>query len=90
MIVWVCEDDNDVNDREVEVSTSVTLDGSDSWAGCDPDDSSCYSEEYLVEWKWDLDTYTDSDNDGITDNDAMQQVRHIHGNPDQQELGRSS
>ena len=70
VIVWVCEDDNDVNDREVEVSTTVTLDGSDSWAGCDPDDSSCYSEEYLVEWKWDLDTYTDSDNDGITDNDV--------------------
>ena len=69
VIVWVCEDDNDVNEREVEVSATVTLDGSDSWAGCDPDDSSCYSEEYLVEWKWDLDTYTDSDNDGITDND---------------------
>ena len=70
VIVWVCEDDNDVNEREVEVSATVTLDGSDSWAGCDPDDSSCYSEEYLVEWKWDLDTYTDSDNDGITDNDV--------------------
>mgnify|MGYP003303427188 FL=1 len=70
VIVWVCDDDNDINDRDIEVSTTVTLDGSDSWAGCDPDDSSCYSEEYLVEWKWDLDTYTDSDNDGVADNDV--------------------
>ena len=70
VIVWVCDDDNDINDRDIEVSTTITLDGSDSWAGCDPDDSSCYSEEYLVEWKWDLDTYTDSDNDGVTDNDV--------------------
>ena len=63
-------DDNDVNDREVEVSTTVTLDGSGSWAGCTPEDSNCYAEEYLVEWRWDLDTYTDSDNDGVTDNDV--------------------
>jgi PKD repeat protein len=70
VIVWVCEEDNDINDREVEVSATITLDGSDSWAGCDPDDSSCYSEEYLVEWRWDLDTYIDSDNDGIADNDV--------------------
>ena len=70
VIVWVCDDDNDINDRDIEVSATVTLDGSDSWAGCDPDDSNCYSEEYLVEWKWDLDTYTDSDNDGVTDNDV--------------------
>ena len=70
VIVWVCDDDNDINDRDIEVSTTITLDGSDSWAGCDPDDSSCYSEEYLVEWRWDLDTYTDSDNDGVADNDV--------------------
>jgi len=70
VIVWVCESDKDINDREVVVSTSITLDGSGSWAGCDPDDSSCYADEYLVEWRWDLDTYTDSDNDGIPDNDV--------------------
>ncbi len=70
VIVWVCEDDKEIDDREVVVSTTVTLDGSESWAGCDPEDSSCYSEEYLVEWKWDLDTYTDSDGDGVTDNDV--------------------
>ena len=70
VIVWVCEDDKDINEREIEVSVSITLDGSESWAGCDPEDSSCYSEEYLMEWKWDLDTYTDSDDDGVTDNDV--------------------
>jgi PKD repeat protein len=70
VIVWVCEDDRDINDREIEVSTTITLDGSESWAGCDPEDSACYSEEYLVEWKWDLDTNTDSDNDGVADNDV--------------------
>lgn len=70
VIVWLCEDDKDVDDREVTVSTTVTLDASNSWAGCDPDNSNCYAEEYLVEWKWDLDTYTDSDGDGVTDNDV--------------------
>ncbi len=70
VIVWVCDEDNDVNDRQVEVSTTVNLDASESWAGCDPDDSNCYAEEYLVEWRWDLDTYVDSDGDGITDNDV--------------------
>tara|TARA_B100000586_G_scaffold152173_1_gene110563 strand:- start:66 stop:1148 length:1083 start_codon:yes stop_codon:yes gene_type:complete len=70
VIVWLCEDDKDVDDREVTVSTTVTLDASNSWAGCDPDNSDCYAEEYLVEWKWDLDTYTDSDGDGVTDNDV--------------------
>lgn len=70
VIVWVCDEDNDVNDRQVEVSTTVNLDASESWAGCDPDDSNCYAEEYLVEWHWDLDTYVDSDGDGITDNDV--------------------
>ena len=70
VIVWVCEDDNEIGEREIEISESVNLDGSDSWAGCDPEDSSCYSEEYLVEWNWDLDTYVDSDDDGVTDNDV--------------------
>ena len=70
VIVWLCEDDKDADDREVTVSTTVTLDASNSWAGCDPDNSDCYAEEYLVEWKWDLDTYTDSDGDGVTDNDV--------------------
>ena len=45
------------------------MDASDSWAGCDPDDSDCYAEEYIVEWNWDLDTSYDSDNDGNSEND---------------------
>lgn len=71
VVVWVCEDDKEIGDREVEVSSTVTLDGSESWAGCDPDDSNCYAdEEYIVEWNWDLDTNTDSDGDGEADNDV--------------------
>ena len=69
VLVWVCDTDNEDSDRSVSVSTSVTLDGSGSWAGCDPDDSTCYAEEYLVEYNWDLDTYTDSDGDGNPEND---------------------
>jgi PKD repeat protein len=63
VLVWVCEDDKEINDREVEFTTKIDLDASDSWAGCDPDDSDCYAEEYIVEWNWDLDTTYDSDND---------------------------
>ena len=69
VLVWVCDNDNEANDRSVSVSTSVTLDASGSWAGCDPDDSTCYAEEYLVEFNWDLDTNTDSDGDGDPQND---------------------
>ena len=70
VLVWVCEDDKEINDREVEFTTKIDLDASDSWAGCDPDDSDCYAEEYIVEWNWDLDTTYDSDNDGNTENDV--------------------
>ena len=70
VLVWVCEDDKEIDDRDVSVSTTVSLDGSASWAGCDPDDSSCYAEEYLVSYEWDLDRNTDSDGDGIEDNDV--------------------
>ena len=69
VLVWVCDVDNDINERSVEVSTSVTLDASNSWAGCDPEDSSCFADEYLVEYNWDLDTNTDSDGDGDPKND---------------------
>ena len=70
VLVWVCENDKDINDREISVSTTVTLDGSESWAGCDPDDSNCYADEYLVEYNWDLDTSIDSDGDGDAENDV--------------------
>ena len=66
----VCEADNEIDDRDVSVSTTVSLDGSASWAGCDPDDSNCYAEEYIVSYEWDLDRNTDSDGDGIEDNDV--------------------
>ena len=29
VLIWVCDDDKDINDREVSVSTTVTLDGPD-------------------------------------------------------------
>jgi PKD repeat protein len=70
VLVWVCEEDKEISDREVEFTTKIDLDASDSWAGCDPDDSDCYAEEYIVEWNWDLDTSYDSDNDGNSENDV--------------------
>ena len=69
VLVWVCEEDKEISDREVEFTTKINLDATDSWAGCDPDDSDCYAEEYIVEWNWDLDTSYDSDNDGNSEND---------------------
>ena len=69
VLVWVCEEDKEISDRTVEFTTKIDLDASDSWAGCDPDDSDCYAEEYIVEWNWDLDTSYDSDNDGDPEND---------------------
>ena len=70
ILYWVCEDDKDIDDRDIEVSITVTLDGSPSWAGCDPDNSDCYAEEYLVSYKWDLDLHSDSDGDGDLENDV--------------------
>lgn len=69
ILVWVCED-KDEGDRSITVETSVTLDASESWAGCDPDDSNCYAEEYIVSWEWDLDLDIDSDEDGDSENDV--------------------
>ena len=70
ILQWVCEPDRVISDRDVDISTTLTLDGSASWAGCDPDDSDCYAEEYLTDYTWDLDAYTDSDGDGDPMNDA--------------------
>ena len=67
-LIWVCEN-KDEGDRSISVSTSFTLDGSESWAGCNPDNSDCYAEEYLVSWEWDLNTDVDSDEDGDPAND---------------------
>ena len=70
ILQWVCEPDREISDRDVDISTTLILDGSASWAGCDPDDSDCYAEEYLTDYAWDLDAYTDSDGDGDPMNDA--------------------
>ena len=70
ILQWVCEPDREISDRDVDISTTLTLDGSASWAGCDPDDADCYAEEYLTDYTWDLDAYTDSDGDGDPMNDA--------------------
>ena len=70
ILQWVCEPDREISERDVDISTTLTLDGSASWAGCDPDDSDCYAEEYLTDYTWDLDAYTDSDGDGDPMNDA--------------------
>jgi len=69
ILVWVCED-KDENDRSITVSASVTIDGSESWAGCNPDNSDCYAEEYIVSYEWDLDLDIDSDEDGDATNDV--------------------
>jgi len=69
VLVWVCEEKEE-SARSVTVSESLFLDGNSSWAGCDPDESDCYAEEYLTSWAWDLDLYVDSDGDGDSENDA--------------------
>lgn len=67
---WVCDEDLDISDRSVSVSIDIELDGSESWAGCDPEDSQCYAEEYLTDYNWDLGVFVDSDGDGNLENDV--------------------
>ena len=67
---WVCDQDLDISDRSISVSLDIDLDGSESWAGCDPDDSQCYAEEYITDYNWDLGIYTDSDGDDDPSNDV--------------------
>ena len=62
IVLWICEMDKSMTDRDVSATTTVTLDASDSTAG----DSS----QYITEWHWDLDSETDNDNDGDSENDA--------------------
>lgn len=68
ILIWICEE-KEISDRDIEISTSIYLNGSTSWAGCDPNDSNCYADEYIVSYEWDVDIYSDSDGDGIPDND---------------------
>ncbi len=69
VLVWDCQS-NEESDRSISPSVTLLLDGSGSWAGCDPDTNGCYADEFIASWSWDLDLYTDSDGDGDTENDA--------------------
>ena len=64
ILAWICEEEMDTSDESIDATTTIQLDGSDSSAG----DASTYSTDY----SWDLDTYIDSDGDGVTDNDVDQ------------------
>ena len=64
ILAWICEEEMDIGDDSIDATTTVQLDGSDSSAG----DASTY----ITGYSWDLDTYIDSDGDGITDNDEDQ------------------
>jgi PKD repeat protein len=62
IVLWICEMDKSMTDRDISETTTVTLDASTSEAG----DSS----QYITEWNWDLDPDTDKDNDGDSENDV--------------------
>lgn len=62
IVLWICEMDKSMTDRDVSATTTVTLDAATSEAG----DSS----QYITEWNWDLDSETDKDNDGDSENDV--------------------
>ena len=62
IVLWICEMDKSMTDRDISETTTVTLDASTSEAG----DSS----QYITEWNWDLDSDTDKDNDGDSENDV--------------------
>ena len=64
ILAWICEEEMDISDDSIDATTTIQLDGSDSSAG----DASTY----ITGYSWDLDTYIDSDGDGITDNDEDQ------------------
>ena len=62
IVLWICEMDKSMTDRDISATTTVTLDASSS----EPGDSS----QYITEWNWDLDPSTDKDNDGDSENDV--------------------
>ena len=62
IVLWICEMDKSMTDRDISATTTVTLDASSS----EPGDSS----QYITEWNWDLDPSTDKDNDGDYENDV--------------------
>jgi hypothetical protein len=64
ILAWICEEEMETSDDTIDATTTIQLDGSDSSAGD--------ANSYLTEFEWDLDTYIDSDGDGVTDNDVDQ------------------
>ena len=62
IVLWICEMDKSMTDRDISATTTVNLDASDSESG----DSS----QYITTWNWDLNAEVDSDNDGDSENDA--------------------
>ncbi len=62
IVVWICEMDKSMTDRDISATISVNLDASSSDAGD--------SNQYISEYSWDLDSETDKDNDGDSENDA--------------------
>ena len=62
IVVWICEMDKSMTDRDISATTTISLDASDSDSG----DSS----QYITTWNWDLNADVDSDNDGDFENDA--------------------
>ena len=62
IVVWICEMDKSMTDRDISATLIVNLDASSSQAG----DTS----QYVSEFNWDLDSETDNDNDGDSENDA--------------------
>ena len=62
IVLWICEMDKSMTDRDISATTTINLDASDSESG----DTS----QYITSWNWDLNADVDSDNDGDTENDA--------------------
>ena len=62
ILVWLCEEGLATNDDTVDMTATVSLDGSTSSAGD--------STSYIVDYEWDTDIYTDSDSDGDPANDV--------------------
>ncbi len=62
IVLWICEMDKSMTDRDISATTTVALDASDSESG----DSS----QYITTWNWDLNAEVDADNDGDSENDA--------------------
>ena len=60
-LYYICEN-KDENDREIDASTSILFDASNSEAGS--------PGSYINQWNWDLDINSDSDGDGDFENDV--------------------